>query len=80
MCGWVWVCVCVLCVVCCVLLLLLCVCRSRIAASHGAKVALVECASGGSKKENGFGGLGLGLGVSLARSAYRGLRLYRERA
>ena len=78
---WVGVGLCV-CIVCCVLLLLLltCVCRSRIAASHGAKVALVECASGGSKKENGFGGLGLGLGVSLARSAYRGLRLYRERA
>ena len=33
-------------------------CRSRIAAGYGAKVALVECASGGSKKENGFGGLG----------------------
>jgi len=31
---------------------------SRIAAGYGAKVALVECASGGSKKENGFGGLG----------------------
>lgn len=31
---------------------------ARIAAGYGAKVALVECASGGSKKENGFGGLG----------------------
>ena len=31
---------------------------SRIAAGHGAKVALVECAAGGSQKENGFGGLG----------------------
>merc|ERR1719163_228600 len=31
---------------------------SRIAAGHGAKVALVECASGGDKKEGGFGGLG----------------------
>jgi len=31
---------------------------SRIAAGHGAKVALVECASGGDRKEGGFGGLG----------------------
>jgi len=31
---------------------------SRIAAGHGAKVALVECAKGGDTKDGGFGGLG----------------------
>ena len=30
--------------------------RSRIAAGHGAKVALVECAKGGDTKDGGFGG------------------------